>query len=123
MSNDALGHAAGDRVLQSVAKCLTSCVRRSDTGSRHGGDEFVVLLSDIKKPSDAGITARKILTAITEEHQSNQRDLQLTASIGLSTYPEDGEDAEILLKHADTAMYEGKKRGLGKYLFFKQDMN
>jgi diguanylate cyclase (GGDEF)-like protein len=121
--NDALGHAAGDRVLQSVAKCLTSCVRRSDTVSRHGGDEFVVLLSDIKKPSDAGITARKILTAITEEHQSNQRDLQLTASIGLSTYPEDGEDTEILLKHADTAMYESKRRGPNNYRFFNQDMN
>jgi len=121
--NDSLGHAAGDRVLQSVAKSLTSCVRRSDTVSRHGGDEFVVLLSEIKQPSDAGITARKILTAITEAPGSDHRDLQLTASIGLSTYPEDGEDAEILLKHADTAMYEGKKRGPNNYEFFSQDMN
>ena len=121
--NDSLGHAAGDKVLQSVAKCLVSCVRRSDTVSRQGGDEFVVLLSEIKQPSDAGITARKILTAITAAHRFDQRDLQLTASIGLSTYPEDGEDAEILLKNADTAMYEGKKRGRNNYQFFNQDMN
>jgi diguanylate cyclase (GGDEF)-like protein/PAS domain S-box-containing protein len=123
--NDSLGHAVGDAVLQSVAKCLVSCVRRSDTVSRQGGDEFVVLLSEIKEPSDAGITARKILTAIAETHRFDQRDLglQLTASIGLTTYPEDGADAEILLKNADIAMYEGKKRGPNNYEFFKQEMN
>ena len=121
--NDSLGHAVGDNVLQSVAKRLVSCVRSSDTVSRQGGDEFVVLLSEIKQPSDAGITARKILTAVTASHRFEQHDLQLTASIGLSTYPEDGQDAETLLKNADTAMYEGKKRGHNNYQFFKQDMN
>jgi len=124
--NDSLGHAVGDNVLQSVAKCLVNCVRSSDTVSRQGGDEFVVLLSEIKHPSDAGITARKILTAVTAvtaSHTFKQHDLHLTASIGLSTYPEDGEDAEILLKNADTAMYEGKKIGYNNYQFFKQDMN
>jgi EAL domain-containing protein (putative c-di-GMP-specific phosphodiesterase class I) len=98
-------------------------VRSSDTVSRQGGDEFVLLLSEIKQPSDAGITARKILTAVTASHRFDQHDLQLTASIGLSTYPEDGQDAEILLKNADTAMYEGKKRGHNNYQFFSQDMN
>jgi diguanylate cyclase (GGDEF)-like protein/PAS domain S-box-containing protein len=121
--NDSQGHAAGDNVLQAVAKLLLRCVRSSDTVSRQGGDEFVVLLSEIKHPSDAGITARKILTAITASHRFDKHDLQLTASIGLSTYPEDGQDAEILLKNADTAMYEGKRRGPNNYQFFNQDMN
>jgi diguanylate cyclase (GGDEF)-like protein/PAS domain S-box-containing protein len=121
--NDSLGHAVGDTVLQSVAKCLVTCVRSSDTVSRQGGDEFVVLLSEIKHPADAGITARKILTAVTASHTFGQHDLQLTASIGLSTYPEDGQDAEILLKNADTAMYQGKKKGHNTYQFFSQDIN
>jgi EAL domain-containing protein (putative c-di-GMP-specific phosphodiesterase class I) len=98
-------------------------VRSSDTVSRQGGDEFVVLLSEIKQPSDAIITARKILTALTASHRFDQHDLQLMASIGLSTYPEDGQDAEILLKNADTAMYQAKKRGHNNYAFFNQDMN
>ena len=121
--NDSLGHAVGDNVLQSVARRLVSCVRSSDTVSRQGGDEFVVLLSDIKQPSDAGVMASKILTALAASHRFDQHDLQLTASIGLSTYPEDGQDAEILLKHADTAMYEGKQRGHNNYQFFSQEMN
>ena len=121
--NDSLGHAIGDSVLQSVAKRLVSCVRSSDTVSRQGGDEFVVLLSEINQPSDAGITARKILAAVTASHRLEQHDMQLTASIGLSTYPEDGQDAETLLKNADMAMYECKKRGHNNYQFFKQDMN
>jgi diguanylate cyclase (GGDEF)-like protein/PAS domain S-box-containing protein len=121
--NDSLGHAVGDKVLQSVAKCLVSCVRNSDTVSRQGGDEFVVLLSEIKQPSDAAITARKILTAVTASHLFDLHDLRLMASVGLSTYPEDGQDAEILLKNADTAMYAGKKIGHNNYQFFNQDMN
>jgi diguanylate cyclase (GGDEF)-like protein/PAS domain S-box-containing protein len=121
--NASLGHAVGDKLLQSVAKRLLSCVRSSDTVSRQGGDEFVVLLSEIKQPSDARITARKILTAVTEPHEFDNHDVQLKASIGLSTYPEDGQDAEILLKNADTAMYKGKKRGYNNYQFFNKDMN
>src|SRR6202158_1365151 len=121
--NDSLGHAVGDSVLQSVAKRLVSCVRSSDTVSRQGGDEFVVLLSEIKQPSDAGITARKILAALTASQRFDQHDVKLTASIGVSTYQDDGHDAEHLLKNADTAMYEGKKRGHNNYQFFNQDMN
>jgi diguanylate cyclase (GGDEF)-like protein/PAS domain S-box-containing protein len=121
--NDSMGHAVGDNVLRSVAKHLISCVRSSDTVSRQGGDEFVVLLSEIHRPSDAGITARKILNAVTASHGFEQREMQLTASVGISTYPEDGQDAEMLLKNADTAMYEGKKRGHDNYQFFNQDMN
>jgi diguanylate cyclase (GGDEF)-like protein/PAS domain S-box-containing protein len=121
--NDSLGHAIGDSVLQSVAKRLLSCVRNSDTVSRQGGDEFVVFLSEIKDPISAGIMARKILTAVNESFIFDQHDLQLTASIGLSTYPEDGQDVEELLKKADTAMYEAKKRGHNNYQFFRNDMN
>ena len=121
--NDSLGHAVGDNVLQSVAKRLVGSVRSSDTVSRQGGDEFVVLLSAINQSSDAGITARKILTAVTASHRFEQCEMQLTASMGVSTYPEDGQDAEMLLKNADTAMYEGKKRGHNNVQFFNQDMN
>src|ERR1700730_1500773 len=121
--NDSLGHAVGDEVLQSVAKRLVSCVRSSDTVSRQGGDEFVVLLSEIKQSSDAGIAARKILTAVTASHKFDQHVVQLMTSIGLSTYPEDGQDTEILLKNADTAMYQAKKSGHNNYQFFNQDMN
>ena len=121
--NDSLGHAVGDSVLQSVAKRLVSCVRSSDTVSRQGGDEFVVLLSEIHKPSDAGITARKILNAIITSHTFEQGETQLTASVGISTYPEDGQYAEMLLKNADTAMYEGKKKGHNNHQFFSLEMN
>ena len=121
--NDSLGYGVGDNVLQSVAKRLVRCVRSSDTVSRQGGDEFVVLLSDIKQPSDAGVMASKILSALTASHRFDQHDLQLTASIGLSTYPEDGQNAEILLKHADIAMYESKQRGHNNFQFFSQEMN
>src|SRR6202521_1942932 len=120
---DFWGQPVGDKVLQSVAKRLVGCVRSSDTVSRQGGDEFVVLLSAINQSSDAGITAKKILTAVTASHRFEQREMQLSASMGVSTYPEDGQDAEMLLKNADTAMYECKKRGPNNYQFFNQDMN
>ena len=121
--NDSLGHAIGDKLLQSVAARLVSCVRSSDTVSRQGGDEFVVLLSEIKHAADAGIMARKILTALTASHGVDQHNLYVTASIGVSTYPEDGENAEILIKNADTAMYQAKEKGRNNYQFFKKDMN
>jgi diguanylate cyclase (GGDEF)-like protein/PAS domain S-box-containing protein len=121
--NDSLGHAIGDKLLQSVAARLISCVRSTDTVSRQGGDEFVVLLSEIKHAADAGIMARKILTALVACHAINQHNLHLTASIGVSTYPDDGEDAEILMKNADTAMYQAKEKGRNNYQFFKKEMN
>jgi diguanylate cyclase (GGDEF)-like protein/PAS domain S-box-containing protein len=121
--NDSLGHAFGDKTLQSVATRLVSCVRSSDTVSRQGGDEFVVLLSEISHAADASITARKILTALTSSHAFNEASLHITLSIGLSTYPEDGEDAETLIKNADTAMYQAKEKGPNNYQFYKKDMN
>jgi diguanylate cyclase (GGDEF)-like protein/PAS domain S-box-containing protein len=121
--NDSLGHAIGDKLLQSVATRLVSCVRSSDTVSRQGGDEFVLLLSEIKHAADAGIMAKKILTALTASYAVDPHDLHVTASIGVSTYPEDGADAELLMKNADTAMYQAKEKGRNNYQFFKQDMN
>ena len=121
--NDSLGHAVGDKLLQSVATRLVGCVRSSDTVSRQGGDEFVVLLSEIKHAADAGITATKIITALTAPHVADQHELRVTASIGLSTYPDDGQDAESLMKNADMAMYQAKGKGRNNYQFFKNDMN
>jgi diguanylate cyclase (GGDEF)-like protein len=121
--NDSLGHAVGDRLLRSVATRLVSAVRGSDTVGRQGGDEFVILLAEIKHAADAGIAARKILTALAAPCTVDSHILYVTASIGMSTYPEDGEDAETLMKNADTAMYQAKVIGPNNYQFFKKHMN
>jgi len=98
-------------------------VRNSDTVSRQGGDEFVVLLSEISHPEDASVMAKKILNALTSSHSLGDTSLHITLSIGLSTYPEDGGDAETLLKNADTAMYQAKKNGRNNYQFYTKEMN
>jgi diguanylate cyclase (GGDEF)-like protein len=121
--NDSLGHQAGDRLLQSVAKRLVMCVRGADTVSRQGGDEFVALLSEVRQPEDAAVIARKMLQAVAETHPIDQHDLRVTASIGVSIYPDDGPDAETLVKNADTAMYQAKENGRHCYRFFKPAMN
>jgi len=121
--NDSLGHPIGDKLLQSVAKRLVSCVRSSDTVSRQGGDEFVVLLSEMEQQEDAAISALRILGAVSEAHSIDQHDLHLTTSIGVSVYPGDGLDAETLVKNADTAMYQAKENGRQSYQFFKPAMN
>jgi diguanylate cyclase (GGDEF)-like protein/PAS domain S-box-containing protein len=121
--NDSLGHPTGDKLLQSIAKRLVNCVRRSDTVSRQGGDEFVVLLSEVERPEDPAIAARRLLQAVAEPHSIDQHDLHVTTSIGLSVYPNDGLDAETLIKNADTAMYQAKENGRQGYQFFKPAMN
>ena len=121
--NDSLGHPIGDKLLQSVAKRLVDCVRGSDTVSRQGGDEFVVLLSEVEQSEDAAITARRMLQAVAEAHSIDQHDLHVTTSIGVSIYPDDGLDAETLIKNADTAMYQAKENGRQSYQFFKPAMN
>lgn len=121
--NDSLGHAIGDRLLQSVAERLLACVRSSDTVSRQGGDEFVILLSEVACPADAAVSAEKILLALSMPLRIDQRDLHLTASIGIVTYPDDGMEAETLLKHADLAMYRAKATGRNTYRFFEPDMS
>ncbi len=121
--NDSLGHPIGDKLLQSIAKRLVACVRNSDTVSRQGGDEFVVLLSEVDQPEGTAITARRMLQAIAEAHSIDQHDLHVTTSIGVSIYPDDGLDAETLIKNADTAMYQAKENGRQSYQFFKAAMN
>ena len=121
--NDSLGHAIGDKLLQSVAARLIASVRRSDTVSRQGGDEFVVLLSQVEHAEDAVFSARKILTAVTAPHRIDHKDLDINVSIGVSTYPGDAQDAESLLNNADTAMYDAKEHGRNNYQFFRPDMH
>jgi diguanylate cyclase (GGDEF)-like protein/PAS domain S-box-containing protein len=120
--NDTLGHNIGDRLLQSVARRLRSCVRGSDTVSRRGGDEFVILLAEVTHAQDAALCAEKVLLALSAPHRVDQRNLHLTASIGIVTYPDDGTDAETLLRHADFAMYHAKQHGRTNYQFFESDM-
>ena len=121
--NDSLGHAIGDKLLQSVAQRLVACVRSSDTVSRQGGDEFVVLLSEVEHAEDAARSAEKMLLALAAPHSIAEKELHITASIGISVYPDDGRDAETLIKCADTAMYHAKDKGRNNYQFFTEDMN
>lgn len=120
--NDSLGHPVGDQLLQSVGRRLLGCVRQSDTVSRLGGDEFVALLPNIDHPEDAALSAQKMIAAIALPHRIDQHDLHIGASIGISIYPEDGLDAETLIKHADTAMFHAKDNGRNTYAFFEQEM-
>lgn len=119
--NDSLGHAIGDQLLQSVAQRLVGCVRRSDTVSRQGGDEFVLLLS-IAHSEDAATSAQKMLEALALPHRIERHDLHISVSIGISIYPDDGQDAETLIKNADVAMYHAKESGRNNYKFFEQQM-
>jgi diguanylate cyclase (GGDEF)-like protein/PAS domain S-box-containing protein len=121
--NDSLGHPTGDKLLQSVGKRLVDCVRGSDTVSRQGGDEFVVLLSEEEDSQDASITARRMQRAVAEAHFIDQHDLHITCSVGVSLYPDDGLNAETLIKNADTAMYQAKENGRQTYQFFEPAMN
>jgi len=121
--NDSLGHPVGDKLLQAVASRLVKCVRPTDTVSRQGGDEFVVLLSEVEQAEDAAITARKMLQVVAEPYTIGRHELHITTSIGVSVYPDDGLDAETLIKNADTAMYQAKESGRQSYKFFKPAMN
>ncbi len=121
--NDRLGHVIGDGLLQSVARRLVTCVRGSDTVTRQGGDEFVVLLSEIKRAADAATSARKILAAFAAPHEVARHRLQVTVTIGISIYPHDGPDAATLLTCADAAMYHAKEHGRNQYQFFDRKMN
>ncbi|MFZ6773866.1 EAL domain-containing protein [Undibacterium sp. SXout7W] len=121
--NDSLGHAVGDLLLQSVAERLCSCVRHSDTVSRQGGDEFVILINEENSGDDASLIATKILKIFSISQVVGKHALHVTTSIGISIFPNDGENAEELIKNADTAMYQAKERGRNNYQFFKKEMN
>ncbi len=111
--NDTLGHAIGDQVLQRVAACLTSAVRAVDTVSRHGGDEFLILLTPVAQASDAIGVAHKVIAALGAPARFGKHVLRLSASIGISLYPDDAQDAQTLIERADAAMYDAKSRGPG----------
>lgn len=121
--NDTLGHAIGDRLLQQVALRLTKCVRKNDTVSRQGGDEFVILLNDIGNADDVAMVANNIMHSLSRNYQIENYEMSITPSIGIALYPEDGRDIDTLLKNADTAMYHAKESGRNAYQFFNAQMN
>jgi diguanylate cyclase (GGDEF)-like protein len=120
--NDNLGHTIGDQLLKSVAQRLVACVRHSDTVSRQGGDEFLVLLSEVSRAHDAAVSADKILAALSVPHRIEHQDVHITVSVGTGVYPQDGTDAETLMKNADTALLYAKGEGRNNHQFFKPDM-
>jgi diguanylate cyclase (GGDEF)-like protein/PAS domain S-box-containing protein len=120
--NDSLGHSAGDRLLREVATRLRRSVRRSDTVGRLGGDEFVVVLPELTALENASTSAAKLLSALAVPYVIGSDHLHVPASIGISVYPDDAEDADTLLGNADTAMYHAKQDGRNGYRFFTQDM-
>jgi diguanylate cyclase (GGDEF)-like protein/PAS domain S-box-containing protein len=121
--NDSLGHIVGDELLRTVGRIVTMSVRSSDTVSRYGGDEFVAVLSELEHAEDAAVGARKIIAALAPPQHLLGHELHVTASIGISVYPDDGESAETLLRSADMALYEAKNQGKDCYKFFKPDLN
>ena len=120
--NDSLGHAIGDQLLQSVAKLLHACIRSSDTVSRQGGDEFVVLLPEIEEVQDAIVIADKLIKTTPLPHLIGDHQLHVTLSIGISVYPDGGKNLEALVSNADAAMYHAKQSGRNKYQVFTPAM-
>lgn len=121
--NDTLGHDVGDELLRAVSERLTKCVREDDTVARLGGDEFVLILTEISHEFDAVKVAEKVIRALAKPFVLGQRELFVTTSIGISLYPDDGEDAQSLIKNADIAMYRTKEQGRNNYQLYTPAMN
>jgi len=121
--NDSMGHTVGDEVLQSVAQRLKACVRLSDTVSRQGGDEFVVLLSEVVSAQAAGRVADKIVKLLATPHFIRGKPFTLSVSVGISLYPDDASTPEKLLQYADQAMYQAKQMGRNTHCFFERELN
>lgn len=121
--NDTLGHDVGDQLLIEVAERMKSCVREGDTVARLGGDEFVIILTDVAKPDDVNRVAQKIISSTAEPLMLEGHEVYVTASIGISISPADGEIPEILLKQADIAMYRAKQQGKNNYQLYSPSMN
>lgn len=121
--NDSLGHVAGDRLLQAVAERLQSCVRETDTICRQGGDEFIIVLTDLADIEAAARIAEKILRYLSEPFDIDGHALGTSFSIGIAIYPGDGDSPEVMMKNADTAMYHAKESGRNTYRFFTETMN
>jgi len=121
--NDSLGHAAGDILIRTLAQRLQGTIRKADTVARVGGDEFVVILTEISRESDITQVLPNLLTALQAPVLVEGHALSVTASIGISIYPADGKDASSLLKNADTAMYRAKEAGRNEFRFYSREMN
>ncbi len=121
--NDALGHSVGDALLRQVAIRLQGCLRETDTLSRQGGDEFLIILADIRDTNTVLRVVHAISDALASVFRLDEQDLETTASVGIAIYPDDGHDQETLLKKADTAMYHAKAAGRNTYRFFTDEMN
>ena len=133
--NDTFGHDVGDLLLKEVVEKVAASLRKSDTViyvgtegmtaylSRLGGDEFVILLTRINSADDAALVARRIIEALSQPFHINGNEIFVTASIGITLFPFNGEDAEVLLKNADAAMYQAKDLGRNNYQFFSQSRN
>lgn len=120
--NDTLGHNAGDQVIREVATRLSAAMRETDTIARFGGDEFTILLSDIEERKGVETAAQKIIEAVAKPIQIENADAQVTTSIGISLFPQDGDDIDTLIRQADMAMYAAKGAGKNKFLFFKSNL-
>jgi diguanylate cyclase (GGDEF)-like protein/PAS domain S-box-containing protein len=121
--NDTYGHAVGDTLLRQVAARLGECVRSGDTVARLSGDEFAVILSELTKAEDAGLVAQKVVHALAAPFEPDGHQTYISASIGVSLYPGDGDQVDTLLKNADTAMYRAKEQGRNGYQFYLPEMN
>lgn len=121
--NDSLGHPMGDVLLQEVGRRLTGCVRKQDTIARTGGDEFVVLLTDLNEVANGALVARKIVDVLSQPYQLGESVIYTSCSIGISLYPVDGTNPELLMKHADVALYDAKAKGRAGFSFYNADMN
>ena len=121
--NDTYGHEVGDKMLQEVAQRLRSSLRSGDIVGRIGGDEFVAILDDVRSESDVGLAARNLLTVLREPYQVNTLELRTSPSIGISLCPHDGTDIDVLIRHADAAMYQAKANGRNNFQFFTVDIN
>jgi len=121
--NDSLGHAAGDQLLREVARRLKGCIRQSDSVARQGGDEFIVLLQNLDRRTDAEPMAKEILNALSHPIEIGSHTHRVTASVGISVYPQDGTNTEALLKNADMAMYHAKGAGKNEYRVFSAEMD
>ncbi len=121
--NDHHGHAVGDALLIEVARRIASVLRKSDTVIRLSGDEFIVLMPVIHQVADAGWVAEKVIKALSETYIVDENRMSISASAGISVFPGDGEDIDVLLSHADMAMYKAKELGRNQHLFFDQQMN
>jgi len=121
--NDTLGHAAGDLLLREAAGRLRHCLRESDAVARFGGDEFVVLITEFAQKHDVVGVAHKLLEAMACPYLLSGQECHVTASIGISSYPDDSKDAQTLIKNADVAMYRAKERGKNNFQFYAAQMN